>query len=137
MFYALSWFVVFSLLALWSLGVWAVHAVAGWTVSNAGVLTGAASGIEGLHLPAWLTAWLPPEFMQAMTSWLSGLAPAVESLLQSAPSLAGGVTVAAWVLWGLGCALLVALGVVLHALLAMWRRSAGGPGAWSKPGAAA
>jgi hypothetical protein len=54
MFYALSWFVVLSLFALWSLGAWVFHAVAVWAVSNAGALTGAASGVEGLRLPEWL-----------------------------------------------------------------------------------
>ena len=110
MFYALSWFVMFSLLALWSLAAWAFHAVAAWTVSNAGALTGAASGVEGLRLPEWLAPWVPPEIVQAMTSLLSGLAPAVEGLLQAAPALAGGLTVATWVIWGLGSALLVLLG---------------------------
>ena len=38
MFYALSWFFVVALLALWSLAAWALHAVAVWTVSNAGVI---------------------------------------------------------------------------------------------------
>jgi hypothetical protein len=54
-FYALSWFLVFGLFALWSLAAWAVHAVTVWTVANAGVLTGVASGVEGLRLPEWLT----------------------------------------------------------------------------------
>jgi hypothetical protein len=44
MFCVLSWFAVIALLALWSLAAWALHAVAVWTVSNAGALTGAASG---------------------------------------------------------------------------------------------
>jgi hypothetical protein len=134
MFYALSWFVVVSLLMLWSLVAWAVHAVAVWTLSNAGVLTGAASGVEGLRLPEWLAAWVPPQVVQALTSMLSSLAPAVESLLQSAPALAGGLTVAAWVIWGLGSALLIVLGAVLHLLIAMWRRSDGGSGSQPRPG---
>jgi len=45
-----------------------------------------------------------------MSALLSGLAPAVEGLLQAAPALAGGLTVATWVIWGLGSALLVLLG---------------------------
>ena len=130
MFYALSWFVVFGLLALWSLGAWAFHAVAVWAVSNAGTLTGAASdavsgavsGTEGLRLPEWLAPWMPPEAVQAMTSLLSGLAPAVEGLLQAAPSLAGGLSAATWVIWGLGSALLVLLGAGLHLLIALLRR---------------
>ena len=132
MFYALSWFVVFGLLALWSLGAWAFHAVAVWAVSNAGALTGAASGAvsgaDGLRLPEWLAPWVPPEIVQAVTSLLSGLAPAVEGLLQAAPSLAGGLSVATWVIWGFGSVLLVLLGAGLHLLIAMWRRRDGGSG---------
>jgi len=132
MFYALSWFVIFSLLALWSLAAWAANAVAVWTVSNAGALTGAASGaasgVGGLRLPEWLAPWVPPEIAQAMTSLLSGLAPVVESLLQAAPTLAGGLTIATWVIWGLGSALLVLLGAGLHLLIALWRRRGGGSG---------
>lgn len=37
MFYAINWFVVVVLLALWSFTAWALHALAAWTVSNAGV----------------------------------------------------------------------------------------------------
>jgi hypothetical protein len=128
MLYALSWFVIFGLLALWSLAAWAANAVAVWAVSNAGALTGAASGVEGLRLPEWLAPWVPPEIAQAMTSLLSGLAPVVESLLQAAPALAGGLTMATWVIWGLGSVLLVLLGSGLHLLVAMWRRRAGGSG---------
>ena len=65
MFYAISWFAVFVLLALWSLAAWALHAVAVWTVSNAGAWSGAASdaasGIGELRLPQWLAPWVPPE----------------------------------------------------------------------------
>ena len=137
MFYALSWFVVFGLLALWSLGAWAFHAAAAWAVSNADALTGVASGVEGLRLPGWLAPWVPPEVVQALTSLLSGLAPAVESLLQAAPSLAGGLTIATWVIWGLGSALLVLLSAGLHLVIAMLRRRGGGSGHQPRPPVAA
>jgi len=138
MFYALSWFVVFSLLALWSLGAWAFHAVAVWGVSNAGALTGTASGVQGLRLPDWLAPWVPPEIAQAMTSLLSGLAPAVEGLLQAAPALAGVLSVAAWVIWGLGSVLLVLMGAGLHLLIGVWRhRGGGGSGSQPRPPVAA
>jgi hypothetical protein len=61
-----------------------------------------------------------------MTSLLSSLAPVVEGLLQAVPALAGGLTVVTWVIWGLGGALLVLLGVGLNLLAAMWRRRGGG-----------
>ena len=127
MFYALSWFVIFSLLALWSLGAWAVHAAA-WAVSNAGGLTGVALNAEGIHLPEWLAPWVPPEIAQSLPSLLSGLAPVVEGLIQAMPALAGGLTVATWVIWGLGSALLLVLGTGLHLVIAMWRRRGGGSG---------
>ncbi|MFN0186296.1 MAG: hypothetical protein ACKVQR_20975 [Aquabacterium sp.] len=127
-FYALSWFLVFGLFLLWSLAAWAVHAVAGWSLSTAGALTGVASGVEGLRLPQWLAPWVPPEIAQAMTSLLSGFAPVVESLLQTVPALSGGLTMATWVIWGLGSAMLVLLGAGLHLLIAMWRRSSGRSG---------
>lgn len=128
MFYTFSWFLVFGLFVLWSLAAWAVHAVAVWTVSNAGALTGVASGVESLRLPEWLAPWVPPETAQAMTSLLSGFAPVVESLLQTAPALTSGLTMATWVIWGLGSAMLVLLGAGLHLLIAMWRRRSGGSG---------
>lgn len=125
MIYAFSWFLILSLLALWSLAAWAVHAAALWTVSNAGTLTGAASGAEGLRLPEWLALWMPPEIAQPMASVLSGLAPVIDSLLQAAPALASSLTPAAWVVWALGSALLVLLGAGWHLLVALWRRRGG------------
>jgi hypothetical protein len=127
MFHAVTWIAVLSLLALWSLAAWALHAAAVWTVSHAGAVTGVASGVGGLRLPDGLAPWVPPEIAQAMTALLSGLARVVESLLQAAPALAGGLTVAAWVIWGLGSVLLLLLGAGLHLLVALWRRR--GPGA--------
>jgi len=128
MFYALSWFVVVSLLGLWSLAAWALHAVAVWTVSNAGALSGAASGAGTLSLPGWLSPWVPPELVQAITQSMAALGPWVDSLLQAAPALAGGLTVVTWVVWGIGSVLLVLLGVGLHVLIALWRRRGGGSG---------
>ena len=132
MFYALSWFAVFALLALWSLATWALHAVAFWAVSNAGALTGAASGAGSITVPDWLAPWVPPDVAQWASQMMAGLAPFVDSLLQVAPALAGGLTVATWVIWGIGSVLLVLLGAGLHLLIALWRRrgaSGSGPGA--------
>ena len=133
MFYALSWFLVFGLLALWSLAAWALHAVAVWSVSNAGALTGVASGVESIRLPEWLAPWVPPEIAQAMTSLLSGFAPLVESLLQSLPALTGGLAMVAWAIWGLGTLLLLLLGAGLHLIIAIWRRRGGGGGSGPQP----
>lgn len=128
MFYAISWAVVFSLLTLWSLAAWALHGIAVWTVSQAGALTGAASGVESLRLPEWLAPWIPPETSQAITAWVVDLAPVVDSVLRAAPLLADGLTVVSWGVWGLGSAVLVLLGVGLHVLIAVWRGRGAGTG---------
>lgn len=142
MFHALSWLVVLGLVALWSLAAWGVHGVAVWAVSHAGALTGAASGAAsgagGLRLPDWLAPWVPAEVVQAAMALVAGLGPAVDSLLQAAPALAGSLTVVAWVVWALGSVLLLLLGAGLHLLIAMWRRrGGGGPGPQARPQAVA
>ena len=128
MFHVLSWFAVFALLALWSLAAWALHAVAVWTVSNAGSLTGAASGPGTLTVPDWLAPWVPPEVAQWAGQLMAGLSPFVDSLLQVAPALAGGLAAATWVIWVIGSVLLVLLGAGLHLLIAFLRRSGGSGG---------
>ena len=125
MFYAISWFFVVVLLALWSLAAWALHAAAVWAVSNAGTLTGTASGAGTITVPDWLAPWVPPEAAQWVSQVMAGVAPFVDSLLQAAPALANVLTVATWVIWGMGSILLVLLGTGLHLLIALWRRRGG------------
>lgn len=138
MSYALIWFAVISLLALWSLAAWALHAVAVWTVSNASALSGAASGASTMALPDWLAPWVPPEVAQWASQAMGGLAPFIDSLLQAAPALAGGLTVATWVIWGIGSVLLALLGAGLHLLIALLRRrGSGGSGSNAGPSLAA
>ena len=123
--YVLNWSIVATLLALWSFTAWALHAVALWTVSNAGALSGSAAALGAVRLPEELAPWVPAQIAELVSALVSGLAPLVGSLLQAVPALAGGVTVASWVIWGMGSALLVVLGVGVHVLLAVWRRSHG------------
>ncbi len=127
MLYAVSWLFVALLLALWSLITWAVHAVAVWAVSQAGALSGMASGSVSLSLPAWLAPWVPPGLTAALTDWASSLGPLLDSLLQTIPALAGGLTVLAWVVWAIGAMLLMLTGAGLHALIAWWRRKSPAP----------
>ncbi|MBB2486355.1 hypothetical protein H5407_14115 [Mitsuaria sp. WAJ17] len=120
MFYVLGWLLVTSLIALWSLVAWALHAVAEWALSNAAALTGAAASAR--PLPDWLEPWVSTDLAQWLGSLLAEPGPFVEGLLQAAPALASGLTVAAWVLWGLGSAMLLLLGAGLHLCIARWHR---------------
>lgn len=116
-FYALNWAVVLMLLALWSLGAWAVHSIAAWTVSSAGSLAGSA----GLQAPAWLALWLPPEALLLLSSLQSELVPVIDALIAQMPSLTGGLSTLVWVFWGIGSVLLVVLGIAGSAVIAFAR----------------
>lgn len=134
MFYALNWFILAALLALWSLAAWALHAAAVWSLSSAGAFAGAASGAGTIALPDWLAPWLPPQAAQWASQTMGVLAPFIDSMLQAAPALAGGLTVVTWAIWGIGSVLLVLLGAGLHLLIALLRRrgsGAAGPNAGS------
>jgi hypothetical protein len=55
---------------------------------------------------------------------LSALSPAIEAALNQAPALAGGLSVAAWTIWGIGVALIFILGLVCSRLITVLRRRA-------------
>ena len=52
----------------------------------------------------------------------SAFIPAIEAALNQVPALAGGLSVAVWVVWGVGSALIVILGLVCSGLIAVLRR---------------
>lgn len=126
MFHAFSWFIVFSLLALWSLAAWALHSITAWTLSNAGTMAGTSGTIEALRVPDWIAPWFPSELAVVFTSMLSAFKPMIEAMLDWAPALASGLSVAVWVVWALGSAVLIALGVAFSGLIAVLRRRAPG-----------
>ena len=113
MFYVLGWLLVVSLLALWSLAAWAFHSIAVWTISQAGVLAGGPGVMPSLRLPDWLAPWMPPELMLALESMVAAFKPAIGALLEWVPALEGVLSVAGWMVWGLGSDLLVGLGLKL------------------------
>jgi hypothetical protein len=89
---------------------------------NAGALSGATSDTASFLLPDWLAAWVPAEVAQSVGALVVGLGQLVDTLLKALPALAGGVTVATWLVWGIGSGLLLMLGVGMHVLIALWRR---------------
>lgn len=124
MLHALTWFGIVGLLAMWSLAMWGMHSLVAWGLTNAGVLAGASGAIDAVRLPPWLAPWIPPPLADAFESIVAALAPALKALIDGAPSLTGGVTTTAWVVWGVGSALLVGLGLLLSGLIAVWQRRA-------------
>jgi hypothetical protein len=129
MAHVLIWIAVLGLLGLWSLASWGLHGLAVWAATSSAEWSGASASIEALVLPAWLAAWVPAEVVQAFAATLTALLPAVEALLAFAPSLAGGITVAAWVLWAMGAGLLLLLGLALSAAVKLFRRGVSRAGA--------
>ena len=93
MFYALNWFVVVSLFMLWSLAAWAFHSIAAWTVANAGTLAGGAGSIQAL-----------------------------QTVLEWAPALSDGLSIAVWTVWAIGAVLVIVLGFLVTGLIAVLSR---------------
>ncbi len=125
MFYAISWLVSLSLLAVWSLLCWGVHAFTVWAMSSAGALAAGAAGaasVPAILLPAWLQGWIPPELLRSLEGWITAAGPLLQAALESVPALAGAVTVLAWGIWGLGAVVLIALAVGLHVLVRLLQR---------------
>ena len=122
MLYALAWFLSFTLLGLWSLACWGLHAFTVWAMASAGALAGGTAAASAALLPAWLGAWIPPELAAEFQALIASLGPMVQAALETVPMLAGAVTVLAWAIWGLGALTLLALTIAAHVLIAMFKR---------------
>lgn len=117
--------------------VWALHATTAWTVANTGVLAAGSAAIEAWRMPDWLAPWIAPELAVAFKSMLTAIAPTIEAVLNQAPALANGLSVASWTIWGIGSALLVVLGLVVSGLIAAARHRRPTPTASARGPAAA
>ena len=137
MFYALNWFVVVSLFTLWSLAAWAFHSIAAWTISNAGTLAGGTGSIEALQVPVWLAPWVPPELALTLNSMIASLTPAIQTVLEWAPAMAGGLSIAVWTVWAIGAVVLIVLGFLVTGLIALLSRRMSASAASSRGLAAA
>ena len=127
MLYVLSWSAVLFLFAMWSLAAWSVHAMATWTLANANVLSGKTGVAEAMRWPEWLAQWIPSELASAVVSLGGALKPAIDALMAWAPTLAGGLSAAAWVLWAIGAVMLLLLGFALSLLIAVIGRQSSAP----------
>jgi len=121
--YAISWFLVLMLLAIWSVTAWALHAVAAWSTRGLGQLVDQAQTLEQL-LPAWVALWLPSEWMDAIKANTAVVLPWLQSALSDMPSVAHWFGPMAWGVWAMGAVFLVVSGVALHTLIALMRRAA-------------
>ena len=126
MFYGLTWLLVTGLIALWSLGAWAVHATAAWSLANVGALAEGGGALQDIVVPDWLAPWIAPDMVEALTSMAASFAPAITALLDWAPALTSGLSALVWVLWACGTVLLVVVGIALSVLVKVMRRKATG-----------
>lgn len=120
MFYLASWALVLLLLGLWSTFMWLATAVVDWSLRAAG---GLRSG--DLVVPEALRTWLPAEAQDTLTALTQSVLGLFDAALSAFPALASAVGVIGGLVWGLGAAFLVALGIALHAGLWWWQRRRG------------
>ena len=124
MLLALAWFVVLALLAAWSMCVWLLHSIAVWSTTGAGSLVAKSKQIDGLALPNWVSVWVPPELMLALKSSVSTVLPFVEFALGVLPTATAWLSPLAWMAWGFGALLLLAVGAVIHVAVSIMRKRA-------------
>ena len=125
MLLAIVWFLVLALLAAWSTCVWLLHSIAIWSTTGAGSLVAQSKQIDSLALPNWVGVWVPPELMLALKSSVSTVLPFVESALVALPAATAWLSPLAWIVWGFGALLLLAVGAVIHVAMSMMRKRAG------------
>ncbi len=124
MLYAISWFLILALLAIWSVGVWGLHSIAVWSIHGVGAMVGQSHPMDRLPVPGWVGLWFPADLTLAFKTSAAAVLPWVESFLSALPSLAGWLAPVAWIVWGIGFVLLTLGAVALHAVISMTNRSA-------------
>ena len=122
MFYAMTWALLAVLMALWSGAAWALHALAGWSVAQAGGLAGLPDQVVALGVPEWLAFWLPVDAQASWTATLAALAPFFDYLLAVAPGLVAWAAPLIWVLWAVGGLLLLVLGIAATLMIRTVKR---------------
>ena len=120
MWHGLAWLVTACLLAVWSLGAWALHAVAQWASGFS--VANAAHQVGAIRPPEWLAAWLPPGVLEQWGATVAAFIPWVEAAMSQAPGLVAWMAPAIWVVWALGGVMLLALGGGLSALIVAMKR---------------
>lgn len=124
--HALVWMLTGLCAAVWSLLVWATHALVtgpDWQALGDGAWM---DWLTRWRVPAWLGDWLPLGAIGELQAWLTMLGPWVESLLTHAPGVLSWLTPLLWVGWALGMLVLVLLGVA-GSVLVVALRSATAP----------
>ena len=81
MLYSISWFLVLAVIAAWSTGVWAPHALVVWSLSSVGALAGPTQKLEALALPRWIEVWVPADGFTAFKSAVQTSCPGSNQLL--------------------------------------------------------
>lgn len=108
---------VFGLLALCWTGLAAASVeITEWLLGlvASGQVTDAATAAGQWPVPAWLGAWLNPEWVKALqTAWL-GLVQWLGQVLPSAGGLMNWITPLVWITWALGMLCLLVPALALH-----------------------
>ena len=116
----LIWFVGIFVLALWSATVWLGHAAASLVLTLP--FDQAIAGLRQIEMPVLLRPFLEPFLGGAWSAWVDAIAPLLQwagSLVQGSSAwLGSALPVIAWIVWGLGSLLLLALLIV--ASVAVW-----------------
>jgi len=114
------WLITAWLLFIWTAGMALLAQLLPWLAVQLPQLAGALPPLDTLHWPTWLGPWVDAAWLQVMQSLLSSglqwLVP-MASIWPSMDGVASLLSIALWLLWGLGLLLLLGLAVTAHVLL--------------------
>lgn len=118
--HAINWGLLLSLLGLWSLGCWMAGSVLSWEGWSQGLDW--AAEVARMEMPAWLSRWLGLEWIGWLRELLVEFGPAIRDFFTGLPGLGSWLTLALWIVWGLGAAALLAVGALISLVIALMRR---------------
>ncbi|MBK6636614.1 MAG: hypothetical protein IPG34_02395 [Rhodocyclaceae bacterium] len=128
---ALVWITAAVLALFWSGLAFTTIAMFDWLAGAmpGGQLSEAAGAMAQWPVPAWLSLWVDPAFIQVAQSMVVELATWAKAALPEMPNLLAWVSPIIWIVWAIGMLMLLICAGIGHWLSGRWSTGAVG----SKP----
>ena len=121
------WIVCAVVAVAWTLGAVLTAELVGWAAEALGSGGAADLGraLLGSPVPAWLSVWADPAWIEAGRVGAARLLQSISDSLPYVGSALGWMTPVVWTIWGLGIVLVLTVAGVVHTLAGRRRRRPG------------
>ena len=121
------WLLTGLMLLLWTAGMAATAELVQWLAAQLPQWVGTMPELKPWPWPAWLSPWVDPALLQSLQGLVLWLVDLLRPLAPSLEGLGTLLSVAVWLLWGLGLLAALALAVLGHVLIGRRQRRRLGP----------